>query len=310
MDLQQLKTFVILAQYENMPSTADILGTSQSQISKSLSALENELGTRLFDRVGRGIRLNERGKIFLRYAESAIGNMTDGKEAIQNARNLSLGTVTIGTMAFGTILTPAVREYVKTHPRVSFRYLTPATGSRSDLRKIDILLSPYAHGQYNFRNYFPVSRIFLQEKYFIICSPRYGNFPKDMTSISYPDYRDHPFIVVGAPEPSMLINDYSVLDAVSNTLGARPPRIAFQANDFSIKMQLVGDGLGMSLLPDSCLSQARKLVPGLRVFSIEEFDISRTVIIARPRRNIMSQVSQEFWDFLLDSKKLEPDIAK
>ena len=68
MELIQMQAFVSLAQTQHMPRTAQEMNTSQSHISKLISSLEAELGMKLFNRVGRGVVLNEHGRIFYEYA--------------------------------------------------------------------------------------------------------------------------------------------------------------------------------------------------------------------------------------------------
>lgn len=75
MEMLQLRVFSLLSQYENMSTVAQILNTSQPQISKLLASLEAELGVQLFDRVGRGLRLNEHGQLFGPYAEETLNSM-------------------------------------------------------------------------------------------------------------------------------------------------------------------------------------------------------------------------------------------
>lgn len=63
MEIQDLERFLVIAQKENMQSAADELDTSTSVLSKSLKRLENSINTRLFDRVGKYIKLNDAGRL-------------------------------------------------------------------------------------------------------------------------------------------------------------------------------------------------------------------------------------------------------
>ena len=63
--LLQLDYFRRLAASEHITATARELYISQTALSNMLSGLEKELGVRLFDRVGRSIRLNEAGRVYL-----------------------------------------------------------------------------------------------------------------------------------------------------------------------------------------------------------------------------------------------------
>lgn len=66
MDLSILKYFITVAQTEHMSRAAEQLNITQPSLSTSIRRLEAELGFPLFDRTGRGIRLNEYGTIYLK----------------------------------------------------------------------------------------------------------------------------------------------------------------------------------------------------------------------------------------------------
>lgn len=64
MDISQLEYFVTIAQMEHISRAAEVLNISQPALSASIRRLENELAVDLFTRKGRGIELNEAGRIF------------------------------------------------------------------------------------------------------------------------------------------------------------------------------------------------------------------------------------------------------
>lgn len=65
MDTSALKYFIVVAQTEHMSRAAEKLNITQPSLSASIRRLEADIGFQLFDRTGRGIRLNEYGRIFL-----------------------------------------------------------------------------------------------------------------------------------------------------------------------------------------------------------------------------------------------------
>ncbi|MGD8561459.1 MAG: LysR family transcriptional regulator [Desulfarculaceae bacterium] len=72
MELRLLKSFRMVARTLNFTEAAGILGYAQSSLTTHIKALEEELGLRLFDRLGRGIRLTESGRRLLAYAERML----------------------------------------------------------------------------------------------------------------------------------------------------------------------------------------------------------------------------------------------
>jgi DNA-binding transcriptional LysR family regulator len=67
MNLNQLQYFKILAQEEHYTRAAQMLSITQPSLSHAIAQLEEELGTRLFEKKGRNIVLTRYGKLFLPY---------------------------------------------------------------------------------------------------------------------------------------------------------------------------------------------------------------------------------------------------
>lgn len=77
MDIKQLKYFVVSSDMNSFSAAAKVLYTTQSNISKSIQALENELGSSLFIREARGISLTNYGKKVYQYASKVLDNMEE-----------------------------------------------------------------------------------------------------------------------------------------------------------------------------------------------------------------------------------------
>lgn len=90
MDFSALKYFIVVAQTEHMNRAAQILNITQPSLSMSIKRLEAELGYQLFDRSGRGIKLNEYGRIFLRGASNITRQMTDTINEMEIVRSLNV----------------------------------------------------------------------------------------------------------------------------------------------------------------------------------------------------------------------------
>ncbi|MBQ8281559.1 MAG: LysR family transcriptional regulator [Lachnospiraceae bacterium] len=83
MDLLQLRYFKRVAEFENITRAAESLSVAQPAISKMIKQLENELNGPLFDRIGRNIVLNDRGRLLLNYATDILHNVDRIYENLQ-----------------------------------------------------------------------------------------------------------------------------------------------------------------------------------------------------------------------------------
>ena len=98
MDTSYIKEFVMLAECLNFGEAAERLFISQSSLSKHIQALERELGTGLFVRTTRNIRLSDGGELFLPYARK-IAELCDQSEIeIDDLKNRSSASLTIAVM--------------------------------------------------------------------------------------------------------------------------------------------------------------------------------------------------------------------
>lgn len=95
MELRQLVTFRQLAATLNFTRTATALNYVQSNVTAQIRTLEEELGVRLFDRLGKRVALTEVGERLLRYAEQIL-DLTDEMHAVASTREDPRGTLTVG----------------------------------------------------------------------------------------------------------------------------------------------------------------------------------------------------------------------
>lgn len=120
MDLTQLKYFQAVAKYEHMTQAAKSLYVSQPYLSSTINKLELELGTQLFDRHGRNIKLNDSGIIFLKYVNSIFREMNNALNVLNKKKGkkvLSIGTTNTrfvsGLLGEYFILEPSLEIQVK-----------------------------------------------------------------------------------------------------------------------------------------------------------------------------------------------------
>lgn len=97
MTFRYIEVFLALARTPNMREVASRLYISQAAVSSSLRGLESELGIQLFDRVGRGMRLNEKGRLLAAQLAPLYLQLSDSLSlAVSNemSGNLRLGAST------------------------------------------------------------------------------------------------------------------------------------------------------------------------------------------------------------------------
>ena len=82
MDLQQLQAFLAVSEHQSFTSAAQALVITQPAISKRIAALEADLDVRLFDRLGRHVRLTEAGSLLRPQAEDILQRMIEVRQTL------------------------------------------------------------------------------------------------------------------------------------------------------------------------------------------------------------------------------------
>ena len=114
MELGQIKYFVLVARLQNMSKAAQVLGIAQPTLSRSIAGLERELGTQLFDRSGKKLTFNARGKNFLERAQHAIKELDNAAAAVKDG-----ATITVGLFCMSEHLIRCLSAFTREHPEVT-----------------------------------------------------------------------------------------------------------------------------------------------------------------------------------------------
>ena len=130
MELRHLKAFVEVATHGSYVRAASSLGIAQSALSRQVSALEREVGGRLFHRTGRGVALTEIGERVLPQGRALMADVNAFEEAARNpadrpAGEVTLGLVPVASRTFVAELTARLRD---DYPGIRLRVLEGYSG--------------------------------------------------------------------------------------------------------------------------------------------------------------------------------------
>lgn len=245
-DEKALRSFLCVARTEHVGEAADLLGTTQPTLSRRIAGLERSLGAPLFDRAGRGIRLNERGRAYLPHAEAALGELDAGRAKIQRLMDPERGTVRLDFIhSLGTWLVPdLLRAHRQQYPEATVvLHQGPAQPlvNRVLEDKADLALvgpKPVESEEGGQLEWLPLRR--------------------QRLALAFPE--DHPLAAESGPVEFAVIEGESViamlpgygtrimLDRLSEQWGVKL-RIVFESMELTTVSGLVTAGLGVALLP-------------------------------------------------------------
>lgn len=157
METRVLRYFLAAAQEENITKAAKLLHTSQSNVSKQLTALEEMLGQTLFERGSRKITLTEEG-MFLRKRAQEIIELTDRTENDMKSLNQTVG----GTVHIGAVETHLMKligksmvSLSKHHPQIHYDFFSGSIVELTDrlnkgLLDFALLVAPVDMQKYHY----------------------------------------------------------------------------------------------------------------------------------------------------------------
>lgn len=120
MDSQALQAFLAVADTGSFTAAAESLFLTQPAVSKRINQLEQQLGARLFDRLGRQIQLTEAGHALLPHARRVLRDLEDMSRVIDNLSTEVGGKLRIGTSHHIGLhrLPPVLRQFSRHYPNV------------------------------------------------------------------------------------------------------------------------------------------------------------------------------------------------
>jgi DNA-binding transcriptional LysR family regulator len=98
MEIRQLQLFIALAEEGSFTKAAQRMNIVQSGLSISIKALEEELGTRLFERTTRKVRLTPAGIMFLEHARAGLVTLEGGVQAVRSQDGIVRGRLRLGIL--------------------------------------------------------------------------------------------------------------------------------------------------------------------------------------------------------------------
>ncbi len=243
MELHQLAYFVAVAEEGNFTRAAERLHVAQPGVSAQVRRLERELGQELLDRSGRTVRLTDVGAAALPHARAALAAVQGVREAVDELAGLVRGQVAIGavTSAGPVRLPDLLAGFHERYPAVeitlseanSDTMLAALREGRLDLAVVGLSTDPPPG---------IATQVLLDEPFLAVTAP---DGPLDRAEVDIRDLDGLPLMAL--PKGTGL---RTALDAAFAREGLTP-RIAFEAADPNVLVQLAVRGLGVAIVPES-----------------------------------------------------------
>jgi DNA-binding transcriptional LysR family regulator len=128
MDLRQLRTFVTIVDQGTVSKAALYLRVAQPALSRQIIDLEQELGVKLFDRVGRGLVISAAGEHLVGNCRTLLRDVISLGEQAQLLQREDTGVLKVGAspLQIENILAPFLSQYARSYPNVQVKLVEMA----------------------------------------------------------------------------------------------------------------------------------------------------------------------------------------
>lgn len=282
MEVHQIRYFCAVAETGNFTRAAEREQVAQPSLSQQIMKLEEELGVRLFDRLGRSVRLTDVGQVFLKRARTVLGELRAAREEVAERQSTVSGPLSVGVIpTIAPYFMPTrIALFSRKYPQVSITVVEDVTVRlmdrlRAGLIDIAVIALPIRGHD--------VECVSLRSERLYAILPKDHRLAKKR-SVMLKELRQEPFL--------LLRDDHCFREtAIDLCKRARIlPQVVFESGQFSSIVGMVGAGLGISIVPEMALEQR----PDCSFVLIADDRASRTIGVATLKGHFLSKVQKAF----------------
>lgn len=282
MELSQLKYFYEAAKEEHVTRAADKLHLAQPALTKSIKALEDELGVKLFYKAGRGVKLTEYGEYLKKKLEPLLRELELLPQTVEKMTDAAKNTVTLNVLAASTLITDIIIKFKKKYPDAIFRMTRKEGGTDCD---INVLTNTSVGTEFEAEE-----KAIIEEKIFIAVPKNSLLAQKDSVDLTELKYSD--FITLSGKRRFRLLCDYFCEYAGFS------PHVIFESDSLIAVKNLVRAGEGVAFWPHFSWGKVNGNM--IKLLKIDNLDCHREIVVVQnSSRGGVSPMSKVFYGFLV-----------
>ena len=291
MELHQLRYFLAVARFRSFTRAAEYSHIAQPSLSQQIRKLEDELGARLFDRLGRCVRLTTFGERFEEHARRVLSNVEDAKRDVDAMLGLRSSPVFVGVIPTVApyILPQALARCSKNFPGITINVVEDLTHA---------LLKGISEGELDLAMLsLPVEGLeliaepLLHDR-MLLAVPKHHRLWRRRRRVSLDEVAREPFLLL---KDGHCFRD-DVLDVCKRS--RLNPHIVFEGGQFDTLMAMVAARAGVTLLPEIARHRYHNGEVGLIEFAPPQ--PARTVGIVRAKGKFLTPAAKVFIEILRD----------
>jgi LysR family transcriptional regulator, cyn operon transcriptional activator len=291
MELRQLEYFYAVCQELHFTRAAEKVGISQPSLSQQIRLLEHEIGTPLFDRIGKKTALTESGELLLKYTRNIFHELEQAKTSIDELNGLQRGTISVGTLLTveNYLIPPTLRSFHQLYPAVKISVFGLRTG---DIQKqllenkldIGIVFLPMKGDELE------TISLYTEEMAFAV---PVGHPLENQNTLGIEALRTTPSILL--PEQYFI---RQLINKACKDAGFIPEPI-FEITTMQSLIDMVIDRVGVTILPRPYLEYLNH--PRIRIIPIVNANLARDIGIIYRKDKYLSAATRIFIDILKEA---------
>lgn len=297
-DLRQLEIFVKIVDLKSFSRAAKVVFLTQASVSERIATLENGVGVRLLDRLGKEIRPTKAGELLYKHAVLLLDMKKTACLEMQAFMGVKRGDIHLGgsTIPGEYILPGILGLFCREHPSISVKLSVADSGS-IETRVLNGEFELGVIGSKTTDKALICQALWSDE--LVLCIPS-GHRWADKKVISLEALFDEPFIFRERGSGTFAIFD-RYLRAVG-TDGLNSLKAVARLGTSTAVKEGIKAGLGVSILSSRALET--ELDSGvLKILKVENLSMDRSFYLIRDKRRIASPLNRALCDFLLKSSK-------
>jgi len=291
-DLRQLEIFVKVAEYGSFSKAAAALYLTQPTVSEHIRTLEDEVGARLLDRLGRGASVTRAGQLLLSYATRMLALSREARQAMESFQGRMSGELLVGasTIPGEYVLPSLIGRFKEKYPDISITLLIGdsqtvvdwVAGGRAEIGVVGARL---AHRGVEYRELMPDELVVVVSA----THPWHGR-----KQVTLQELRSEPVLVRERGSGTRAALEAALADA-GLSLGAF--RIVGEMGSTQAIKQAVKSGVGVSMVSRRAVEEEGRsgLLSYLRV---KDLKITRSFHLATHQERTRSPLAEAFRAFL------------
>ncbi|WP_010531916.1 selenium metabolism-associated LysR family transcriptional regulator [Lentibacillus jeotgali] len=292
MNYERLKTFIAVAEKNSFSEAAKMLYVTQPTITSQIKSLEEELGTKLFERTTKKVEMTQSAKILLKYAREIVQMNDSARKEITQMESMTYGELGMGcSLTIGEYILPEfLKQFKEEYPLIQIQVKIANSHQvinslKNQFIDVGLIETPVEDKQINLEP-------FLEDEIVLIAAPDY--FSGHDAYISMEQVRQSPLVFreEGSGTRSVVNHYLENAGLIKDDL-----QIVMELGSTEAIKAVVESGLGVSFISKNAIKKEQELGL-LKAFSITDMELKRYFYIAHRKEHVLKSSTELFLETL------------